>query len=53
MEIRQVLGIDLPILDLTGLDAPATRRTLEALAPASGGGAPPAASVVDPGESRT
>jgi alkanesulfonate monooxygenase SsuD/methylene tetrahydromethanopterin reductase-like flavin-dependent oxidoreductase (luciferase family) len=53
MEIRQVLGIDLPILDLTGLDAPATRRTLEALAPTSGGGPAPAANVVDPGESRT
>jgi len=33
MEIHQALGIDLPILDLTGLAALASRRTLEALAP--------------------
>ena len=33
MEIHQALGIDLPILDLTGLDAPASRHTLEASAP--------------------
>jgi len=33
LEIQQGLGLDLPILDLTGLDARASRRTLEALAP--------------------
>jgi alkanesulfonate monooxygenase SsuD/methylene tetrahydromethanopterin reductase-like flavin-dependent oxidoreductase (luciferase family) len=30
-EIHQVLGIDLPILDLTGLDAPASRAVMDAL----------------------
>ena len=44
-EIHQVLGIDLPILDLTGLAAPASREVLSALAPARSG--------IDPGESRT
>ncbi len=33
--IRTSCGLDLPILDLTGLDAPAARRVLEALAPAA------------------
>lgn len=48
-EIHRVLGIDRPILDLTGLDASASRRVLDALAPlaqAPEGG-------IDPGESRT
>jgi len=51
-EIHRGLGIDLPILDLTGLDAPATRRILDALAPLAGARAR-AQNVVDPGESRT
>ena len=33
IEIHQALDIDLPILDLTGLGASASRRTLEAFAP--------------------
>ncbi len=32
-EIREGLGIDLPILDLTGLEAEASRQVMEALAP--------------------
>jgi alkanesulfonate monooxygenase SsuD/methylene tetrahydromethanopterin reductase-like flavin-dependent oxidoreductase (luciferase family) len=36
IEIARVHGLDLPILDLTGLDAPATRRALDALAPLLG-----------------
>ena len=32
-EIRDRLGIDLPVLDLSGLDADATRRVMQALAP--------------------
>jgi len=52
LEIRQALGIDLPILDLTGLDALATHRSLEALAPLLET-APGPGRGVDPGESRT
>jgi len=36
IEIARVHGLDLPILDLTGLDAAASRRTLDALAPLLG-----------------
>ena len=32
-EIRARLGIDLPVLDLSGLDLEATRRVMQALAP--------------------
>jgi len=36
IELASRYGIDLPILDLTGLDAPASRRTLDALGPGPG-----------------
>jgi alkanesulfonate monooxygenase SsuD/methylene tetrahydromethanopterin reductase-like flavin-dependent oxidoreductase (luciferase family) len=36
MEIARVQALDLPILDLTGLDAPASRHALDALAPRPG-----------------
>ncbi len=48
-ELRETLDLDLPVLDLSGLDAPRARETLEALAPACGAeAAPPAGGPTGP-----